>query len=48
MPDEEMASTLVRDVMTSESLITAPEGISREDALALFAKLQNRKTSLGQ
>jgi IMP dehydrogenase len=34
----EKATTLVRDVMTSEGLITAPVGVSPENAIALLAQ----------
>lgn len=34
----EAATTLVRDVMTSGNLITAPVGISSDEALAIFAQ----------
>lgn len=46
VPDDEVGSTLVRDVMTSESLITAAEGISRDEALALFAAHKIEKLPL--
>jgi IMP dehydrogenase len=43
-PVAEWASTLVRDVMTPMPLITAPEGISREDATLLLR--QHKKERL--
>lgn len=46
VPDHEMSTTLVRDVMTSDSLITAPEGTSRGDALSLFATHKIEKLPL--
>ena len=46
VPDDQMATTIVRDVMTKDSLITAPEGIAREDALALFAEHKIEKLPL--
>ncbi len=46
VPDSQMDSTLVRDVMTKDSLITAPETIAREDALALFATNKIEKLPL--
>lgn len=42
----EAASTLVKDVMTRDNLITAPEGIEREAALALFAEHKIEKLPL--
>lgn len=42
----EAATTLVRDVMTSEGLVTAPEGIKPEQALALFAQHKIEKLPL--
>jgi len=46
VPDDEVGSTLVRDVMTSESLITAAEGVSRDEALAIFAAHKIEKLPL--
>jgi IMP dehydrogenase len=43
---EDAASTLVRDVMTKDNLITAPEGISPGDALAIFASHKIEKLPL--
>eukprot|EP01031_Cornospumella_fuschlensis_P049092 gene49092-60092_t len=40
------ATTLVRDVMTSTNLITAPEGIDPEVAIAIFAKHKIEKLPL--
>ena len=40
------ATTLVRDVMTSANLITAPEGIDPEAAIAIFAKHKIEKLPL--
>ena len=42
----EASSTLVRDVMTSEGLVTAPVGIKPEQALALFAEHKIEKLPL--
>lgn len=42
----ERRSTLVRDVMTSEGLITAPVGVSAGDVIAAFAKHRVEKLPL--
>lgn len=42
----ERSSTLVRDVMTSEGLVTAPVGIGANDVIALFAKHRVEKLPL--
>ena len=42
----EASSTLVKDVMTSDGLVTAPEGIKPEEALALFARHKIEKLPL--
>src|SRR5690349_21578336 len=42
----EKASTLVRDVMTSTPLITAPVGIDPDDAVAIFAQHKIEKLPL--
>ncbi|WP_210507335.1 IMP dehydrogenase [Naasia sp. SYSU D00057] len=42
----EKASTLVRDVMTSENLITAPVGIDPDSAIAIFAQHKIEKLPL--
>ncbi|TPX02744.1 IMP dehydrogenase, partial [Schumannella luteola] len=42
----EKASTLVRDVMTKAPLITAPEGIDPDDAVAIFAQHKIEKLPL--
>lgn len=43
---EDAATTLVKDVMTKENLITAPEGIAPADALAIFASHKIEKLPL--
>ncbi len=40
------ATTKARDVMTSENLVTAPEGVAAEDVIALFAKHRVEKLPL--
>ncbi len=42
----EMATTLVRDVMTKAPLITAAEGIDPEEAVAIFAQHKIEKLPL--
>ena len=42
----EAATTLVKDVMTSQNLITAPVGISPDEALAIFAQHKIEKLPL--
>lgn len=42
----EMSSTLVRDVMTKAPLITAPEGVDPDSAIALFAQHKIEKLPL--
>ena len=42
----EKATTLVRDVMTRTPLITAPEGIDPDDAIAIFAQHKIEKLPL--
>ena len=42
----EMSTTLVKDVMTSEGLVTGPVGISSEEVVALFAKHRVEKLPL--
>lgn len=42
----EKTTTLVRDVMTSKNLITAPEGIDPEAAIAIFAQHKVEKLPL--
>ncbi|PZQ90530.1 MAG: IMP dehydrogenase [Leifsonia xyli] len=42
----EAATTLVRDVMTKAPLITAPEGIDPDDAVAIFAQHKIEKLPL--
>jgi IMP dehydrogenase len=42
----EKATTLVRDVMTSKNLITAPEGIDPDSAIAIFAQHKIEKLPL--
>lgn len=42
----EAATTLVKDVMTSQNLITAPVGIRPDEALALFARHKIEKLPL--
>src|SRR6187551_3538702 len=42
----EKSTTLVRDVMTSEGLITAPEGIDPDSAVAIFAQHKIEKLPL--
>ena len=42
----EKETTLVRDVMTSEGLITAPEGIDPDSAVAIFAQHKIEKLPL--
>ncbi len=46
LPIEEFATTLVREVMTPMPLVTAPEGISRDDAAALLARHKIEKLPL--
>ena len=46
VPQSEKFTTLVRDVMTSTNLITAPEGIDRDAAIALLAKHKIEKLPL--
>ena len=46
IPSDKAHTTLVSDVMTKGELITGPEGISREDALAIFAKRKIEKLPL--
>lgn len=46
VPRENAHTTLVKDVMTQGNLITAREGISREDALAIFASKKIEKLPL--
>ena len=46
VPREKAHTTLVKDVMTQGTLITAAEGISREDALAIFATKKIEKLPL--
>ena len=46
IPSDKAHTTLVSDVMTKGELITGPEGISREDALAIFAKHKIEKLPL--
>lgn len=46
VPRSELASTLVRDVMTSAPLVTAPAGISRADAAAILARHRVEKLPL--
>lgn len=43
---EDAATTLVKDIMTKENLITAPEGIAPADALAIFASRKIEKLPL--
>ena len=43
---EDAATTLVKDVMTKDNLITAPEGIAPADALAIFAAHKIEKLPL--
>ncbi len=40
------ATTRARDVMTSENLVTAPEGVTAEEVIALFAKHRVEKLPL--
>jgi IMP dehydrogenase len=42
----EKATTLVRDVMTSENLVTAPVGVSSDEAMALLAQHRIEKLPL--
>ena len=42
----EKSTTLVRDVMTSKGLITAPEGIDPDSAIAIFAQHKIEKLPL--
>ena len=42
---EEDFSKKIRESMTSEGLITAPEGITLEDAKKILAKSKKRKAS---
>jgi IMP dehydrogenase len=44
--DFEKKTTLVRDVMTKDRLITAPEGIDPDDAIAIFAQHKIEKLPL--
>ncbi|MBU4215709.1 MAG: IMP dehydrogenase, partial [Actinobacteria bacterium] len=46
VPAAEFATRRVRDVMTSMPLVTAPEGIARDDAAALLAKHKIEKLPL--
>lgn len=46
VPRDKAATTLVKDIMTQGGLITGPEGISREDALAIFATKKIEKLPL--
>ncbi|MGV8969551.1 MAG: IMP dehydrogenase [Microbacteriaceae bacterium] len=46
VPQSEKFTTLVRDVMTSKNLITAPEGIGRDAAIALLAQYKIEKLPL--
>ncbi len=46
VPRDQAHTTLVKDVMTKGDLITASEGISREDALAIFATKKIEKLPL--
>lgn len=46
VPDADMATKLVSDVMTKVPLITAAEGVSGEEALALFAEHKIEKLPL--
>ncbi len=46
VPPEEFPTRLVRDVMTSMPLVTAPVGIAREDAAGLLAKHKVEKLPL--
>jgi len=46
VPDSEKATTLVREVMTSERLVTAPVGISGDDAFRLLGKHRIEKLPL--
>jgi IMP dehydrogenase len=46
VPRAEAHSTLVKDVMTKTNLITAPEGISQSEALAIFATHKIEKLPL--
>jgi IMP dehydrogenase len=46
VPRAEAATTLVKDVMTHKNLITAPEGISQSEALAIFATHKIEKLPL--
>jgi IMP dehydrogenase len=46
LPSEAFASTLVRDVMTPMPLITAPTGITRDDAAAILARHKVEKLPL--
>lgn len=46
VPRDKATTTLVKDIMTQGGLITGPEGISREDALAIFATKKIEKLPL--
>ncbi|MDR0950037.1 MAG: IMP dehydrogenase [Candidatus Ancillula sp.] len=46
VPVADYESTLVRDIMTKDNLITAPVGVSREDASAILAKNRIEKLPL--
>ncbi len=46
LPPESYATTIVRDVMTKEGLITAPVGIAPEDAIAILARHKVEKLPL--
>lgn len=46
VPHADFAKTKVSDVMTTESLVTAPVGIAREEAAALLAKHKIEKLPL--
>src|SRR5690606_41858671 len=44
--DDDKATTLVRDVMTSEGLVTGRPGIGHDDVVALFSKHRVEKLPL--
>ena len=46
IPEDEFATRRVRDTMTSMPLVTAPRGVTREDAAALLAKHKIEKLPL--